>query len=78
MFVADLLAASIPVIPFALLPLATARTVSLLLTTGLLVLLGIGRSLIVHTNLWLTVVETLVIAGVAAAAGVLIGMLVSS
>jgi len=77
MFVADLLAASIPVIPYVLLPIEPARTVSLILTTGLLVLLGVGRARIAHTNLWLTIAETLVIAGVAAAAGILIGMWVS-
>jgi hypothetical protein len=39
--------------------------------------LGIGRARIAHTNLSLTVLETLVVAGVAAAAGVLIGKWVS-
>ncbi len=77
MFLADLIAASIPVIPFALLPIETARAVSLVLTAGLLVLLGVGRARIAHTNLWLTVLETLVVAGLAAAAGVLIGKWVS-
>jgi len=75
MFVSDLFAASIPVIPFALFPLDTARTVSLTLTAVLLFLLGIGRGLIAHTNLVLTVVETLAVAALAAAAGVLIGKL---
>jgi len=73
MFVSDLFAASIPVIPFALFPLDTARMVSLVLTTTLLFLLGIGRGLIAHTNLVLTVLETLAVAAIAAAAGVLIG-----
>ncbi len=77
MFLSDIFAASIPVIPFALLPIETARTVSLILTTTLLVLLGIGRARIAHTNLLLTVLETLLVAGIAAAAGVLIGKLVS-
>ena len=76
-FLADLVAASIPVIPFAFLPLETARVVSLILTTGLLVLLGVGRARIAHTNLWLTVLETLAVAGIAATAGVLIGKWVS-
>ena len=75
MFVSDLFAASIPVIPFALYPLDTARTVSLTLTAVLLLLLGIGRGLIAHTNLLLTVLETLAVAAIAAAAGVLIGKL---
>jgi VIT1/CCC1 family predicted Fe2+/Mn2+ transporter len=77
MFVSDLFAASIPVIPFAFFPIDTARTISLTLTTVLLFLLGIGRGLIAHTNLALTVLETLGIAAVAAAAGVLIGKLLS-
>jgi len=75
MFVSDLFAASIPVIPFALYPLDTARTISLTLTAVLLLLLGIGRGLIAHTNLLLTVLETLAVAAIAAAAGVLIGKL---
>jgi VIT1/CCC1 family predicted Fe2+/Mn2+ transporter len=75
MFVSDLFAASIPVIPFALFPLDTARVVSLSLTTVLLFLLGIGRGLIAHTNLILTVLETLAVAAAAAVAGVLIGKL---
>lgn len=73
MFLADLIAASIPVIPFALLPIETARMFSLVLTSGLLVFLGVGRARIAHTRLILTVAETLVVAGIAAAAGVLIG-----
>lgn len=77
MFLADLLAASIPVIPFAFLPIETARTVSLILTASLLMLLGVGRARIAHTNLLLTVLETLLVAGIAAAAGVLIGIWVS-
>jgi hypothetical protein len=41
----------------------------------LLLLLGIGRGLIAHTNLTLTVLETLAVAAIAAIAGVLIGKL---
>ena len=77
MFLSDLFAAAVPVIPFALWPIETARTVSLVLTSGLLVLLGIGRARIAHTHLALTVFETLVVAGIAAVAGVLIGKWVS-
>jgi hypothetical protein len=44
MFAADLFAASIPVIPFAFLPLEQARVVSLVLTTILLIRLGVGRA----------------------------------
>ena len=75
MFLADLFAASLPVIPFALFPLDIARMVSLSLTAILLLLLGIGRGLIAHTNLLLTVLETLAVAALAAGAGVLIGKL---
>jgi vacuolar iron transporter family protein len=77
MLLSDLFAASVPVIPFAFLPIDTARTASLILTTGLLVFLGWGRARIAHTNRTLTIAETLVVAGVAAAAGVLIGKLVT-
>ena len=73
MFLADLFAAAVPVIPFALFPLDTARIISLSLTTVLLFLLGIGRGLIAHTNVVLTVLETLAVAALAAGAGVLIG-----
>ena len=78
MFLADLIAASIPVIPFAFFQLGTARIVSLI-TTGLLVLvLGISRALITKSNIWTTVLETLLIAGAAGAVGVLIGQLIGS
>jgi vacuolar iron transporter family protein len=73
MLLADLFAASIPVIPFALYPLATARMVSLSVTLLLLVFLGIARGLIGRRNVLITTVQTVVIAAAAAAAGVLIG-----
>ena len=77
MFVADLFAAFVPVLPFAFLPLGTARTVSLLLTTLLLLLLGIGRGIIGHKNVASTALQTLAIGAAAAAAGLLVGKLVT-
>lgn len=44
MFFTALSAAAVPVIPFALFSLATARIVSLAVTFALLVLLGVGRA----------------------------------
>ena len=77
MFVSDLFAAAVPVIPFALLPLGTARLVSLIVTAILLVLLGVGRGLVGHRNVFLTALETVGIATAAALAGFLIGKLVT-
>ena len=77
MFISDLFAASVPVIPFAFLPLASARLVSLLVTALLLLLLGVGRGLVGHRNVVLTALETLGIAAAAALAGFLIGKLVT-
>jgi vacuolar iron transporter family protein len=78
MFVSDLFAAFVPVIPFALLPLASARLVSLTITGVLLLLLGVGRGVVGHRNVVLTALETLGIASAAALAGFLIGKLVTS
>jgi vacuolar iron transporter family protein len=77
MFVADLLAASVPVVPFAFLPLGQARTVSIVVTTVLLVLLGLGRGLVGRRNVGVTMLETLVIAAAAAGAGLAIGQLIT-
>ncbi len=71
MFISDLFAASVPVIPFAFLPLGTARLVSLIITAMLLLLLGVGRGLVGHRNVVLTALETLGIATAAALAGFL-------
>jgi vacuolar iron transporter family protein len=75
MFVADLFAAFVPVLPFAFLPLESARTTSLVVTT-LLLLLGIGRGVIGHKNVVATALQTLAIAA-AAAAGLLVSLLVT-
>ncbi len=77
MFVTDLFAAAVPVVPFALFTLATARIVSLAVTFVLLVLLGVGRSMIGHRRLLPTVTETIGIAAAAACAGILVGKLIS-
>jgi VIT1/CCC1 family predicted Fe2+/Mn2+ transporter len=77
MFVADLFAASIPVIPFALFDIDTARVVSLVVTGALMALLGIARGRVGHEPVWRTALQTMAIAGAAALAGVLIGRLVT-
>jgi VIT1/CCC1 family predicted Fe2+/Mn2+ transporter len=78
MLVADLLAAGVPVVPFALFDIGTARIVSLVMTGALMAILGIARGMIGHVNIWWTAVQTMAIAGVAALAGVAIGRLVSA
>lgn len=77
MFVADLVAASIPVIPFALFDIETARVVSLVVTGALMAVLGIARGRVGHEPVWRTALQTMAIAGAAALAGVLIGRLVT-
>jgi VIT1/CCC1 family predicted Fe2+/Mn2+ transporter len=77
MFIADLFAASVPVLPFAFLSLAQARVVSMAMTSVLLLLLGLGRGLVGKRNVLVTMFETLLIAAAAAGAGLLIGQLIS-
>src|SRR6266508_574704 len=77
MFVADLFAAAVPVVPFALFPLEQARVVSIGVTTVLLLVLGLGRGLVGRRNVVLTMLETVVIAAAAAGAGLLIGELLT-
>jgi vacuolar iron transporter family protein len=77
MFAADLFAASIPVIPFALFDIETARIVSLVVTGVLMAVLGIARGRVGHEPVWRTALQTMAIAGAAALAGVLIGRLVT-
>jgi vacuolar iron transporter family protein len=77
MLLTDLFAASVPVIPFALFTLATARVVSLSVTFLLLVLLGVGRSVIGRRRLLPTVIETIAIAAAAAGAGLAAGKLIA-
>lgn len=75
MFTSDLFAALVPVVPFALLPIASARYVSIACTAAVLVVLGIGRAKIGRRRIWPTTLQTLGIAGAAGAAGVLVGSL---
>jgi VIT1/CCC1 family predicted Fe2+/Mn2+ transporter len=77
MFVADLFAASIPVIPFALFDIETARIVSLVVTGVLMAVLGIARGRVGHEPVWRTALQTMAIAGAAALAGVIIGRFVT-
>jgi len=78
MFVADLVAAATPVLPFALLGMDAARAASLVMTTLLLLVVGLGRARIGHRNIVATSIQTLAIAAVAAVAGIVIGRLVLS
>ncbi len=77
MFLSDLVAGFTPVLPFAFLPLATARIVCIALTGALLLLLGIGRARLGNRNMARTVLETMGIATAAALAGVIVGRLIS-
>ncbi len=77
MFLTDLFAAAVPVIPFALFSLATAGIVSLSVTLVLLVFLGLGRGVIGHRRILPTIAETIGIAAAAAIAGLAIGKLIS-
>jgi len=75
MFLADLFAAFVPVLPFAFLPLGPARVVSLIVTALLLLVLGVGRGLIGHKNVFVTALQTLAIAAAAGGAGLIVGSL---
>jgi VIT1/CCC1 family predicted Fe2+/Mn2+ transporter len=77
MFVADLFAAGVPVVPFVLFPIETARIVSLVVTGALMAALGVARGRIGRENVYRTALQTMAIAGAAALAGVLIGRLVT-
>jgi VIT1/CCC1 family predicted Fe2+/Mn2+ transporter len=78
MFIADLIAAATPVLPFALLDMDAARAASLVTTTLLLLVLGVGRARITHRKVLVTTIQTLAIAATAAVAGIFIGRLVIS
>ena len=75
MFVADLIAATLPVLPFVFLPIAQARLASLGVMIVMMAVLGFARSAITGTPRSRTVLETMGIAGAAAVAGVAIGAL---
>jgi vacuolar iron transporter family protein len=76
MLLADFLAAAVPILPFVFLPIGEARIVSALMTTALLIGLGIGRARIAERNLVRTVLETVSIGLAAAIAGVAIGVVI--
>ncbi len=76
MFVADICAAATPVIPFAVFDLETAKIVAIVVTSLLLIVLGVARARIAHKGIVRTAAQTLLIAGAAAFAGVAIGRLV--
>ena len=78
MFVADLFAAGVPVVPFLLFPIDTARIVSLVVTGALMAALGVARGRIGRESVYRTALQTMGIAGAAALAGVLIGRLVTA
>lgn len=75
MFVSDIIAAMIPVIPFALWPIDEARYVSIAATTLVLIVLGIARARIGKRRVLSTTLQTLGIAAAAGIAGVLVGRL---
>jgi vacuolar iron transporter family protein len=77
MFVSDLFAGAVPVVPFAILPIAPARVTSIVITAVLLIILGVGRARVASTKMLPTIVQTVGIATAAALAGVLIGKLIT-
>jgi VIT1/CCC1 family predicted Fe2+/Mn2+ transporter len=77
MLVADFLAAAIPIVPFALMPVPAGRVVSGTVTLLLLVGLGIGRARIGGRDILRTVIETVSIGVAAALAGVAIGVAIA-
>jgi vacuolar iron transporter family protein len=77
MLLADFLAAAVPILPFVFLPIGGARIVSAIVTTVLLIALGIGRARIAKRNLVRTVLETVSIGLAAAVAGVAIGLVIN-
>ncbi len=75
MFVSDIVAALVPVVPFAVWPIAQARYVSIAATATVLVVLGIARARIGKRRVLSTTLQTLGIAAAAGVAGVLVGRL---
>lgn len=76
MLLADFAAAAVPILPFVFLPIPQARIMSAIVTTALLVGLGIGRAQIAKRGTLRTVAETVSIGITAALAGVLISVLI--
>jgi VIT1/CCC1 family predicted Fe2+/Mn2+ transporter len=77
MLIADFFAAAIPILPFGFLAVPQGRVVSGVVTTLLLVALGVGRARIGGRPIVRTVIETVSIGIAAAAAGVGIGVWVA-
>jgi VIT1/CCC1 family predicted Fe2+/Mn2+ transporter len=77
MFLADLVAAATPVLPFFFFPLETARIVAIVAASILLFLVGIGRGIIANWNIWVTAFETLGIAAAAALGGIIVGQIIT-
>ncbi len=77
MLLADFLASAVPILPFVFVPVPQARVVSGVVTTALLIGLGVGRAQIKKRNPIRTVLETVSIGIAAAIAGVAIGLLVN-
>ncbi len=75
MFAADVVAALVPVVPFALWPIDAARYISVAATALVLVALGVGRARIGKRRVLATTLQTLAIAAAAGVAGVLVGKL---
>jgi VIT1/CCC1 family predicted Fe2+/Mn2+ transporter len=78
MFISDLFAGLTPVLPFAFLSLADARWVSIAVTLLLLGFLGYGRAQIGQRSVFPIVLQTVIIAGLAAIAGIVIGHLIGT
>jgi VIT1/CCC1 family predicted Fe2+/Mn2+ transporter len=74
MLVADFFSAAIPILPFALMPVAEARWVSGTVTMALLIALGVGRARVGDRPVLRTVIQTVTIGVAAALAGVAIGV----
>jgi VIT1/CCC1 family predicted Fe2+/Mn2+ transporter len=64
----------VPILPFVFVPIAPARIISGVVTTALLVGLGVGRARIAKRGIARTVTETVSIGMTAALAGVVIGL----
>ncbi len=76
MLAADFLSAAVPILPFVFLPIPQARVVSAVVTTGLLIILGVGRARIAQRSTIRTVIETVSVGVAAALAGVAISVLI--
>lgn len=77
MGIADFIAAMTPVIPFAFLPLETAKVACIAGTATLLFLLGVARAKLGRRPVGRTVLETMAIATAAGIAGLVVGLLIT-